>query len=29
MSRAEFAGFVKADYARWETIVKNAGVPKE
>jgi tripartite-type tricarboxylate transporter receptor subunit TctC len=29
MSRAEFADFVKADYVRWETIVKNAGVPKE
>jgi tripartite-type tricarboxylate transporter receptor subunit TctC len=29
MSRAEFADFVKADYARWETIVKDAGVPKE
>jgi tripartite-type tricarboxylate transporter receptor subunit TctC len=29
MSRAEFSGFVKAEYARWETIVKAAGVPKE
>jgi tripartite-type tricarboxylate transporter receptor subunit TctC len=29
MSRAEFAGFVKTDHARWETIVKDAGVPKE
>ena len=29
MSRAEFTDFVKADHARWETIVKNAGVPKE
>ena len=29
MSRAEFADFVKADYARWESIVKNAGVEKQ
>jgi hypothetical protein len=29
MSRAEFADFVKADYARWEGIVKNAGVEKQ
>jgi hypothetical protein len=29
MSRVEFAGFVKAEHARWETIVKDAGVPKE
>jgi len=28
MSQAEFAGFVKAEYARWETIVKDAGVEK-
>jgi len=29
MSRAEFADFVKAEYVRWEGIVKNAGVVKE
>ena len=29
MSQPEFAGFVKAEYARWEKIVKNAGVEKE
>jgi len=29
MSQAEFAGFVKAEYARWEKIVKDAGVEKE
>jgi tripartite-type tricarboxylate transporter receptor subunit TctC len=29
MSRADFAGFVKADHARWEGIVKNAGVEKQ
>jgi tripartite-type tricarboxylate transporter receptor subunit TctC len=29
MSRAEFADFVKAEYARWEGIVANAGVVKE
>lgn len=29
MTRPEFAGFVKAEYARWEGIVKNAGVVKE
>ncbi len=29
MSRAEFAGFVKAEYARWEGIVNSAGVVKE
>ena len=29
MSQPEFAAFVKAEYARWETIVKNAGVEKE
>ena len=29
MSRAEFADFVKAEYARWDGIVKNAGVVKE
>ena len=26
MSQAEFAAFVKAEYARWEGIVKHAGV---
>ncbi|MCX7314517.1 MAG: tripartite tricarboxylate transporter substrate binding protein [Alphaproteobacteria bacterium] len=29
MSQAEFAAFVKAEYARWERIVKDAGVEKE
>ncbi|HEY5963340.1 MAG TPA: tripartite tricarboxylate transporter substrate binding protein [Xanthobacteraceae bacterium] len=29
MSRADFADFVKADHARWEGIVKNAGVEKQ
>ena len=29
MSRPEFAAFVKAEYARWEKIVKDAGVEKE
>jgi tripartite-type tricarboxylate transporter receptor subunit TctC len=29
MSRAAFADFVKADYARWEGIVRNAGVEKQ
>ena len=29
MSQPEFAGFVKAEYARWEKIVKNAGVEKQ
>ena len=29
ISRSEFADFVKAEYARWETIVKDAGVAKE
>jgi tripartite-type tricarboxylate transporter receptor subunit TctC len=29
MSRTEFADFVKADHARWESIVKAAGVVKE
>ena len=29
MSQPEFAAFVKADYARWEKIVKDAGVEKE
>ena len=29
MSQPEFAAFVKAEYARWETIVKDAGVEKE
>ena len=29
MSRAEFADFVRADYARWEGIVRNAGVEKQ
>jgi len=28
MSRAEFAGFVKAEYARWDKIVADAGVEK-
>jgi tripartite-type tricarboxylate transporter receptor subunit TctC len=29
MSRPEFAAFVKAEHARWEKIVKDAGVEKE
>jgi tripartite-type tricarboxylate transporter receptor subunit TctC len=29
MSQAEFAGFVKAEYAKWEKIVKDAGVEKQ
>jgi tripartite-type tricarboxylate transporter receptor subunit TctC len=29
MSQPEFAGFVKAEHARWEKIVKDAGVEKE
>jgi tripartite-type tricarboxylate transporter receptor subunit TctC len=29
MSRPEFASFVKAEYARWEKIVKDAGVEKQ
>jgi tripartite-type tricarboxylate transporter receptor subunit TctC len=29
MSRAEFASFVKAEYSRWEKIVKDAGVEKQ
>ena len=29
MSRAEFAGFVKTEYARWEKIVKDAGVERQ
>ena len=29
MSQPEFAGFVKAEYARWEKIVKDAGVEKQ
>ena len=29
MRRAGFADFVKAEYVRWEAIVKDAGVPKE
>ena len=29
MSQPEFAAFVKEEYARWEKIVKDAGVPKE
>jgi tripartite-type tricarboxylate transporter receptor subunit TctC len=29
MSQPEFAAFVKSDYARWEGIVKAAGVEKE
>jgi tripartite-type tricarboxylate transporter receptor subunit TctC len=29
MTQPEFAAFVKAEHARWETIVKNAGVEKQ
>jgi tripartite-type tricarboxylate transporter receptor subunit TctC len=29
MSQPEFAAFVKAEYARWENIVKDAGVEKQ
>ncbi len=29
MSQVEFAAFVKAEYVRWEGIVKNAGVERE
>jgi tripartite-type tricarboxylate transporter receptor subunit TctC len=29
MSQPEFADFVKAEYARWEKIVKDAGVEKQ
>jgi tripartite-type tricarboxylate transporter receptor subunit TctC len=29
MSQPEFAAFVKAEYARWQTIVKDAGVEKQ
>ena len=29
MSQPEFAGFVKAEHTRWESIIKDAGVPKE
>jgi len=29
MSQPEFAGFVKTEYARWEKIVKEAGVEKQ
>jgi tripartite-type tricarboxylate transporter receptor subunit TctC len=29
MSRPEFAGFVKAEYARWQKIVQDAGVEKQ
>jgi tripartite-type tricarboxylate transporter receptor subunit TctC len=29
MSQPEFAAFVKAEHARWQTIVKNAGVEKQ
>jgi tripartite-type tricarboxylate transporter receptor subunit TctC len=29
MSQPEFAGFVRAEYARWEKIVKDAGVERE
>jgi tripartite-type tricarboxylate transporter receptor subunit TctC len=29
MSQPEFAAFVKAEYARWETVVKDAGVEKQ
>ena len=29
MSQADFAAFVAAEYARWEKIVKNAGVEKQ
>jgi tripartite-type tricarboxylate transporter receptor subunit TctC len=29
MSRPEFAAFVKAEYARWEKIVEDAGVEKQ
>jgi tripartite-type tricarboxylate transporter receptor subunit TctC len=29
MSRPEFASFVKAEYALWEKIVKDAGVEKQ
>lgn len=29
MSRPEFASFVKAEYARWEKIVRDAGVEKQ
>jgi tripartite-type tricarboxylate transporter receptor subunit TctC len=29
MSRPEFASFVKAEYSRWEKIVKDAGVEKQ
>jgi tripartite-type tricarboxylate transporter receptor subunit TctC len=29
MSQPEFAAFVKAEYARWEKIVQNAGVEKQ
>ena len=29
MSRPEFASFVQAEYARWETIVRDAGVEKQ
>ena len=29
MSQPEFAAFVKDEYARWETIVKDARVAKE
>ena len=29
MSQSEFAAFVKAEYARWEQIVKDAGVERK
>ena len=29
MSQPQFAAFVKGEYARWETIVQNAGVEKQ
>jgi tripartite-type tricarboxylate transporter receptor subunit TctC len=29
MSQSEFAAFVKAEYARWETIVREAGVERQ
>ena len=29
MSQPEFAAFVKVEYARWENIVKDAGVEKQ
>jgi tripartite-type tricarboxylate transporter receptor subunit TctC len=29
MSQPEFAAFVKDEYGRWETIVKNAGVERQ